>query len=312
MENKLAIDKLNQHSPRAWVETAQFLLSSEETGGWSTTHKSFTDWLIDTSKKLELSESSLWRYFRAAKFYLNLKKDLERSKITVPDLTKISAKVSPENLEILEKIQRVTLSDDFLPLAERVIHANIKRDELRTIWMAYRKSLDGKTSRGAGVSKPKINLLDPKQQASFNEAQVLVCLNSGKSNWIKANGSTRHKVIPNFCFKRKEGGKERVCFDAMVVLENDRDIEFHAIEVKSNNDPRQVYSSVAIQENYCDFIWIAFCEFNFDYGFKKVPTNCGILKLCDKQLEIIREPVRNNPANKLEISLQTLALFLKG
>ena len=301
-----------QSSSNSWVFMAEFLLSNEATGEWSSTHKSFTEWLIDVSKKLSLSESSLWRYYRAAKFYTNLQEELKIYKITAPEFKTLSAKISPENLEILEKIERVTPRDVFITLAKRVLSANIKRNELRSTWIAYRKSLDGKTSRGTGVSRPKIDLADPKNQASINEAQVLVCLNSPDNNWMGMENKNKYEVVtPNFCLMQKNDGGKRICFDAMIVLENNSGLEFHGVEIKSNNNPRQDYLPLDAQAKYCDYIWIAFCEFNSDYGTKKTPNNCGILALDNKKLTLIRKPKRNDPAYKLETSLQLLTHFLK-
>ena len=213
MQNKSITNNLHQSTVNTWVNVAEFLLSNEEGGEWSATHKSFTDWLLDASKKMSLSESSLWRYYRAAKYYINLRKELQAGKISAPEFTDLPAKVSPENLEILEKIERVAQKSIFLDLAERVIHSNIKRDELRLTWIAYRKGLDGKTSRGMGVDRPKINIKDPDNKVFVEEAQVLTALNASYRSCIGENTSLKCGVFPDISIDATRENK-KVLIDA--------------------------------------------------------------------------------------------------
>ena len=309
MRNKSIINNIHQEAPNQWVNVAEFLLSNEEGGEWSATHKSFTDWLLDTSKKMSLSESSLWRYYRAAKYYINLRKELQAGNISTPEFTNLPARVSPENLEILEKIERVAPKIIFLDLAERVIHSNIKRDELRLTWIAYRKGLEGKTSRGMGVERPKINTKDPRHKAFIKEAQLLTALNANYKNCIGDNLSSKGGVFPNVSINTIGDGK--ILFDAIVTIEKDG-LEFHGIEIRASNESELHLGSLKNQEKYCDFTWIAFNEFDSRFSTKNIPSNYGILALKGGNLEVIKKPAKNQSLNRLETSIHLLNMLIKG
>ena len=99
---------------REWISISAYILEVEKEGSWSPAQRTFTDWLVDLSSKLSLNESNLWRYYRAGKYYQRLFANLRAKGIEVPSFELLSRKVSSENLDTLEKIERVAPQKAFL------------------------------------------------------------------------------------------------------------------------------------------------------------------------------------------------------
>ena len=138
-----SIKSLNADDARAWTKIALIVLQVEENNFWETSHRSFTDWLVSFGQSIGLKEGSIWRYYRAGKYYQELQPLLSKNQITNPPLNELPTKVSPENIEILGKLERVMPNDIFIKLAAQVISAAITRDSLRETWLIYRPILDG-------------------------------------------------------------------------------------------------------------------------------------------------------------------------
>jgi hypothetical protein len=92
---------------------------------------SFTAWVKAVAKKCDRQPSLIWRYIKAAKYYL---KSVDSDDIEQVD----EAKAPPEALEKLEKVQRNAPQPVFEKLREKVLAGEATVKECRKIEQEYR------------------------------------------------------------------------------------------------------------------------------------------------------------------------------
>ncbi|EAW35166.1 MmcB family DNA repair protein [Lyngbya sp. PCC 8106] len=92
---------------------------------------SFTAWVNAVAKKCERQPSLIWRYIKAAKYYL---KSVDSDDIEQVD----EAKAPPEALEKLEKVERNAPQPVFEKLREKVLAGEATVKECRKIEQEYR------------------------------------------------------------------------------------------------------------------------------------------------------------------------------
>ena len=288
--NDLNLDFLGGDGLRDWISLSQYILKVDQESSWSLTHKTFTDWLIDLSSKLSLAESSLWRYYRAGKYYQTLRKDLTEKGVNTPPFELLGKKVSSENLETLEKIERVAPEKVFIDLATRVIKCTIKRNELRAAWVAYRNVLDGKTARGVGVSTPRVDLTNRLQALKVNTAQVLNAFNSASKGWTSFSEPQIFKMVPEVRIKTDEATGGSFVMDAVILFQADSrsEIELFGVDIKAHNSLNTKYDTLVRLGPYFDRVWVAFHQFNETFGIRNIPENIGVLVLDEDGFRLVR------------------------
>lgn len=301
---------------RDWVSISRYILEVDEKGSWSTSNRTFTDWLTSLSAQLSITESGLWRYYRAGKYYQSLAVSLKAKGVDTPSFEFLSKKVSPENLETLEKIERAAPESVFTELAIRVIQCSIKRSELRSAWVAYREVLNGKTARGIGVVAPRADLTSRIQLLMIGEAEVQAALNSAKKDWTGFDAPQIYKVAPNLRIKLNEKNFTSFEADAVILFQGDVNatVEFFEIEIKSHNGLDIPYDSLLKKAPYFDRQWIAFHKFNDRIGLVGIPEHVGVLLLDGGGFKVLRKAKQSALAGtkSLAIAKMLLTKFLKG
>jgi hypothetical protein len=310
------LPQLAKDGVRDWVSISQYILEVDEKGSWSVSNRTFTDWLTALSAQLDITESGLWRYYRAGKYYQSLAANLKANGVDTPSFEFLSKKVSPENLETLEKIERVAPKGIFNELAARVIQCSIKRSELRSAWVAYREVLDGKTARGIGVVAPRADLTNRIQLLMIGEAEVQAALNSASKDWTGFDAPQIYKVVPKFRIKANEKSFKYFEVDAAILFQGEANapVEFFEIDIKSHNDLDIPYDSFLKKEPYFDRQWVAFHKFNDQVGLAGIPEHVGALLLDDGEFKVLRK-AKHGPLSgvkSLETAKVLLVKFLKG
>jgi len=59
----------------------------------------------------------MWRYLASARYFETLRDDLTKRGIACPQLVDLSTTVSPENLELLAKLERAAPSEAYMEIA---------------------------------------------------------------------------------------------------------------------------------------------------------------------------------------------------
>lgn len=259
-EIKYFFDALKSGKNVGWPIISYLLLSVEHHQIWHADSKSFTAWVKTFSREIKKQESSCWRYLAAAKYYLQLKEVFNNKGIDSPFITALSENVSAENIEILEKLQRVMPDEQFLVYALRTIKNNVKRQELRQLWSIYRPLLEGRTARGQKVS-PIININDRYQFDSQAEAVGITSLIKSDGAWAKKKSSDIYKTFREIKLPINISGKSFTFVPDLFVLTGSResnDLFIHVVEYTSLiNNQRKVEKLIAVSRKV-NFTWIMY------------------------------------------------------
>lgn len=103
--------------------------------------KSFSQWVKQTAEENDRSTSLIWRFLKAAKYFLLQIGSAELERV-------VEAIAAPEALEKLEKIERTAPLPVFLALKEKVLAGSATVSECRQIEKDYRPVASGRTNRG--------------------------------------------------------------------------------------------------------------------------------------------------------------------
>ena len=156
IELKNLLEKDKHH----WTKTAQLLIEIERNTLYREKAKSFSQYIRQLSEQFKIHESNFWRIKKAGEYYLKLN--------TTTDTTIINqAKTTPEQIEILVKINTIAPPAIVKNLEQKMIAGKTTREELRDIWQTYRPLKKGKTERGR--RKPK----NKKQYQLFNDTNII-------------------------------------------------------------------------------------------------------------------------------------------
>jgi len=282
------LSALRRNEARAWGQIGHLLNKVEQSGYWRNDAHSFTEWVTAQSKAFGLKKGTFFRCLTAGRYYEVLRKKLVNEKNNVPLLDKLPDSVSPENLELLSKLERVTPPDLFQDLARKTLSSTITRTELRTIWQAYRPILAGRTAQGRGVSAPQFNPADRRQYASLLEAQVLTALTSRSTGWSGIKSPALYEVFMEVTPEFKQQSHYAFAFDAIVLIRDNpaSPIIVHGIEVTSGF-ALGITSKLNDRAPFCDRLWIAVHE-EAKIQQKEVPDYVGILRLSNQELHVER------------------------
>jgi len=283
----------------SWTRVGALLDRVDQEGYWRNESSSFTEWVKLFSSKLGLKEGSVWRMLTSSRFYVELQKDLTSRGISAPPLNQLSNSVSPEKLEILDKVRRVAKQDITDSIASRVIDDSITRNELRETWETYRTVLDGRTARGRGVEAPRFDPTDQSQFSSYSEVVVMSALQAAGPGWTGISHPATYKIFTNVWPQQSDDEQLKIEFDVVAVVREKATspIVFHGIEIRS----AQFLAHSKIDkfrqkaEPFLDYYWIA-------YNAPTIPdleSGVGLLSVFGTTVAVVRPATCNtNIANR--------------
>lgn len=160
---------------RGWGEIALVLLEVEGAGSWRNQADTLSDWVTSVALTLDLGEASVWRYLSSARYALELH-GVWLGQASDEDLIDMLNQASPENLELLSKLERVAPAEVFAEIKSQVLSGKISRAKLRATWQAFRPAMGGRTAQGIGKSAPRVDMNDPEQRAAVFRGLALTAL----------------------------------------------------------------------------------------------------------------------------------------
>lgn len=264
-----------------WGEAGRLLGSVELHGIWREEAGSFTEWLKKFAERLGKKESSLWRYFTAGRYYIELQKKMLTRNFKCPTLQNLPDRISPENLEILSKLERVAPPEVMQTLSEHVVGGVATRSELRDAWKIFRPVLAGQTARGR-PTPPRFDPTDLSQRDSYLEARFFSALSNKNESVLTNSQFDFYELFTQVTLKLDHPRKGVMVLDAVAVTGNKSKSEliFHGIEVVGLRFSH-AYKNLEPLQRYCDFVWIATHEKNFEEFRTSVPENVGCLVIND-------------------------------
>lgn len=278
---------LARRQPRSWAQASWVLDQVERTGYWQGRAQSFSEWLESTAPKIGVKQSSLWRYLSAGRYYQKLRPVLRGRNVPCPPLEKLPETVSPENLEILAKLERVVPKKLFEYLAERVLGGTVERHELRDIWKTYRHVLEGRTARGRGTTKPRVNPADARQIEMQRQATTLTTLMSSGPEWTGINNPYFYYAMSQVSIPKSGPKKDGFDMLALVRETEDSPVMMIGVAVKTviDTDDVAMLDSLAW---YCDRLWLALVGKAKIPDMAYVPEFVGILRVDAGKLKVER------------------------
>jgi hypothetical protein len=278
---------LIRRQPRSWAQVSWILDQVERTGYWQGRAQSFSEWLESTAPKIGVKPSSLWRYLSAGRYYQKLRPVLRARNIPCPPLEKLPETVSPENLEILAKLERVVPRKPFQHLGERALSGSVARHELRDIWKTYRHVLEGRTARGRGTAKPRVNPADARQIEMQRQATTLTTLMSSGPQWMGIDNPYFYYAMSEVSIPK--AGPKKDGFDMLALVRETEESPMMMIGVAVKT---VIASDVVVMLDslawYCDRLWLALVGKAKIPDMAYVPEFVGILRVDAGKLNVER------------------------
>lgn len=290
------IQKLAHGESMPWTELSHLLDQVDKTNYWKQTASSFTDWIKANAEKLGNKESTLWRYLVVGRYYHDLRKQFARVKLEYPPLLELPKHVSPEKLELLSKLGRVTPKDFFEKLMFDVLDNEITRDDIREQWKAFRPALKGKTSRGRSALIPMVNLKNKDEFRSVREALIINALKAYGSSWLGESDAKMYEVKMHVKVPLEAGERGVRILDAVVLYKGkgDTSLEVHIIETSPSFSIYSVSKVFHSLSGYCDYLWIAVHKeaepiINAQSISETYPAYIGIIMVDDADISVVRK-----------------------
>ena len=291
------IEKLLPHLGERlnWAEVGELIDLVDEAKAWRDASGSFTEWLEGLGSKLNVKTGTLWRCVRAYRFFEgSLSVVLRNQGLAFPTAADFAARVSAENLELLEKLSRVLDAQKFEDLVRRLLDGSLGRAELRKLWGGYRGALEGRSARGRGSPTPKVNLADSNQRLLVLTGDVAACLVKQPSVLACPEEPRAVRVLQSMAIPDGGAVGGTVEFDLLALTHSEARgrMELHGIEVKLQPDGKAAEQLVRLHP-YCDFLWLALpVEVELPRAF---PSWVGILR-CDHMALVPERCAGRGPA----------------
>lgn len=309
---QIELKALQRGEHRTWAEIGRLLGSVELHGAWRGEAGSFTEWLKQFAKRLGKKESSFWRYLTAGRYYIKLRKQMLKRNNEYPLLQNLPDRISPENLELLSKLERVAPPEAIYQFSDRVIAGVATRAELRDAWKIFRPILAGQTARGQ-LNIPRFDPSDISQVDCLMEAMVFRALSQKDANWLGNDQSDFCEIFANVWLSLSiNQRKMSIGIDAVVVTgqKSKAQLILHCIQVVGMGYLHTTVEEVLLTK-YCDFMWVAMHEKILDDMRANIPKDVGIMTINDGGfIHMVRPAIIGDDSGKNSCELAK-ALLLK-
>lgn len=147
---------LAQQQSKSWQKMAKLMMAVESQGIWRGRAPSFTQWVDAVAASARVRSSTLWRCLKAGRYYTELVgiSEAKGRAAYMPALGELPDKVSPESLELCEKISRVAAPQLAESLVDRVLARDVTRQELRNTWRLYRPADESESTTQGEPERP--------------------------------------------------------------------------------------------------------------------------------------------------------------
>lgn len=305
------LDSIRSGALKAWPELGKLFLSVEHHGFWRKTNKSFSEWVRDFARSQGKSESSYWRLVSSSRYYVQLRDYLITHGVDAPLLEDLSEFVSPENLELMSKIERVLPADQRLTLAKKVVLGNATRSELRDFWSYYKPLLEGRNARG-NVDIPKYEEDNPDHQQSLVKANILKELANTNGAWLR-NHSKANLTLVDLNLPMQSNNNKLKSKGININListfdDDDGDFLIHGVEVIGLRSDQSM-ELLKLKTKYFDYFWLAVHE-DFVGELIGEPREIGVVSMNKYSQFEIKRPAIKRPITQDEL-ITTLKMIIK-
>jgi len=286
---------------RDWRKIAEFIqLWGKGKTGLRSSPKGISVWQNSFAKQLGIHPNNLWRYRKSAEKATEI---WGFGKYKVKGPLDIPAHVSPESIELLEKISRAAPTEIVSDLANRLYLDQVKRSELRKIWENIRHVIEKED-----VKSPRYSSLPPadhQRRSELFEEVVFEALHKA----VKEGGSVSiGNDVRLFMNTRMHIGNKLVSQDIIAIAQDDEgNARYHCFEVKEQLNPKSMGMFQQI-EPYFDYSWLVVPSNEIDPNV--LPDPIGILHYSAGMLVFIRNAKNNPDANLVPLLRQVIPHIL--
>lgn len=292
--------RLAQAERRRWQQIAQLLMRVDRERLWEGHTASFTAWLQGMARRADLQESVFWRSLHAGRLYLELTGREELDADTA---------LSPESLELADKIQRCAPQAIARQVVARTLNGELSRAELRNVWSTYKPAAGGTNARGRLPDDPyerakaiearkaawESQKCRPENRADVCRAELLAGFRSAR--WLEHVDQARAESLT-----KGLAGK----FAAVLTVRRDPlhpvALELHGLWTCVSEPELADYEYAAPSST--DFVWLALPSELAERAQREAPRMLGILALTPgSDLRIVREAQRRpqNARDRLDL-----------
>lgn len=299
---------------RTWGQIADLIINCEQKRYWAGTYPSFTSWLTLLAESLGVKPATVWRYYSSGRFYQKLSKEINAKGIACLPLHQLPPSVSSENLEILHKLGRVTEGNVLHDIVLKVLSGSMSRADLRSTWIAYRTVLDGRTARGRGVVVPQINRSDPSHDQLLNIAEMFSSIKRGDKSWVGIENPHSFRIYSDVRPEYSMHDSVKMHFDVVVAdrFKVSTSLDLHIVflrpdsNLKVDRSIKSFYRAVP----YCNHVWLAVKDPDFDINQDNLPLFVGIILVLDGSITVLRQPTNTDGLGSRAGDLAKALIFL--
>jgi hypothetical protein len=282
-----------------WAHASLILIRIRDNELWRPEASSFSDFLKQLSIKTHRKINTYWRTIGSGEYYLRAQK--KRPFLKLPALATIGKSVSPENLELIEKIARVApdaMIDEFLL---GLVDGKIGRTRLKNTWDIFRNAVEKTENiyiRRKDFKQPQ------KAKKSFIVDALLVSelLKLG-SKWCCQVTPEVYKFFSYVRVSAKALGVHYLLFiDAVAVVQEQSggEVEIHGVFAASMNEEEGMgwnlrENELTAYRQFLDRSWIAVLGPVEEEIVATIPAHAGVIEIThldgtQKFAKIIRRP----------------------
>ncbi len=264
------IQKLLGLNEANWKAVAKIAIEVQKQELFKDKYKSFTAWVNAVAEKCDRQPSLIWRYIKAAKYYLHT--------VGSDDVEQIDdAIAAPEALVNLEKVERNAPVPVFEKLKEKVLAGEATVRETRVIEQEYRPEPEAQEQRRGRPAKDKEGSYEHLGKPKNEEESKTIEIKDLPRNQIAATISRSLKInLVNWT--KKAGGKAypaklyqdhtevrvnldhkrfRMDFLAVVRWSFKKPKDIFVVEIKSSLQDFEQDNKWKAYLNFCDYFCFA-------------------------------------------------------
>ena len=296
-----------------WGQLSILLDSVEKTKYWKPDSESFTNWIETNAHIFGAKPTTLWRVLSSGRYVECLRNSNKLDQCQIPSPSELTKAISPENVEILAKLERVLPEEKFKKVAHDVLSKKATRADLRAMWQNHKAILAGRTARGAGTPIPKFDNTNSSQLKKSEYAQFLDFLDRGKLPWLEQNNIEIYRNFKICSLDCNDPQRLRIKLVSIgYVKTQNLEAEYHGFCFPLPSPEDYIF-----QLAYCDYLWILLDADSGKFlnsSHPTIPQNVGLLSLSADGLsvELLAQKSTTAPEQKNYITAAMLLNSLKN
>jgi hypothetical protein len=271
---------------RRWQDIAALLMRVEQEKLWEGHTASFTAWVEGIARRADFQQSVFWRCLKAGRIYLEL---------TGRDELDAQTNVSPEALELADKIRRHAPKAVVTEVLDRTLDGELSRTELRDLWATYRPAAGGANARGrlpndaeereqalaARRATWELEKRKPENRAEVRSAEIVAAFR--EASWLadidQARAESRTNGLPGaiaamLIVRRRPTSSDRLYLHALWTCVSAPQLADFAFDAPGGTD----------------YMWLALTPELTEQAQSKAPRMLGLLELSrSRELRVVRE-----------------------